>query len=163
MLESDRNFVSSDEAGEYRDRAGTRSDGDVADVEFHENIFSDEDATASQGEQNVWHEQEKGANRRRETGSKKMLERWKSWRKKQKQKEQKNDLQDFLAQDGSNVFISQLQRLNRRLDRNNVKWPIFKSSKSKTQKKIRCGKYGSRQFGARATHLGARRNLGWTV
>ena len=64
-----------------------------------------------------------------------MLERWKSWRKKQKQKEQKNDLQDFLAQDGSNVFISQLQRLNRRLDRNNVKWQIFKSSKSKTQKK----------------------------
>ena len=53
-------LVSSDEAGEYRDRAGTRSDGDVADVEFHENIFSDEDATASQGEQNVWHEQEKG-------------------------------------------------------------------------------------------------------
>ena len=52
-----------------------------------------------------------------------------------KQKEKKNNLHDFLAQDGSNVFISQLQRLNRRLDRNNVKWQIFKSSKSKTQKK----------------------------
>ena len=126
-LEGDRNFLSSDEAGEYRDRAGTRSDGDVADVEFHENIFSDEDAGVSQSEQSSWNEQRKGANKRRETGSKKMLERWKSWRKRQKQKEKKNDLQDFLAQDGSNAFISQLQRLNRRFDRNSVKWPIFKN------------------------------------
>ena len=118
-----------------------RSDGDVADVEFYENVFSDEDGNNN----NMYHDNNnnayrtskfRGKGRNNHKGSKKMLERWKSWRKKQRQKEKKNDLQDFLAQDGSNMFVSQLQKLNRRFDQKkiSVKWPKFKLSSSSRTK-----------------------------
>ena len=110
-------------------------------VEFYENVFSDEDGNNN----NMYHDNNnnayrtskfRGKGRNNHKGSKKMLERWKSWRKKQRQKEKKNDLQDFLAQDGSNMFVSQLQKLNRRFDQKkiSVKWPKFKLSSSSRTK-----------------------------
>ena len=92
---------------------------DEADVEF-EDCFSDEGHYARS-------ESRPGSRKMPVKTEKKIIKRWKAWRERHKERRSRHsenmnsvigapDLLDFLAQDGSNMFVRQLQRLNRRID-----------------------------------------------